>query len=182
MKIYCVNYNTSQSEIKLSLALSDILGKKLPIIVCIGTDAVQGDALGPMVGSFLNSSLKGKTYIFGTLNKPITAKEVGCVAEFIKSVYPNTPVLAIDAALGKKEEIGIVKVMDTPVKPGLGVDKNLSAIGTCSIIGVVEEKYNGKNLLNSVRLSLVYNQAKLIASGILNYFLSVESENNRLIG
>ena len=182
MKIYCVNYNTTESELNLSLALSDILSKKLPIIVCIGTDAVQGDSLGPMVGSLLSSSLRGKTYIFGTLNRPITAKEVGKVSEFIKSVYPETPVLAIDAALGKREEIGLVKVLDTPIKPGLGVDKHLSEIGTASIIGVVEEKYNGKHLLNSVRLSLIYNQARLITNGILNYFLSIEGENTSKIG
>ena len=180
MKIYCVNYNLSKSDLQLSLALGDILNKKLPIIVCIGTDAVQGDSLGPMVGSFLSSSLRGKTYVFGTLNRPITAKDVGKVSEFIKSVYPETPVLAIDAALGKKEEVGLVKALDAPIKPGLGVDKNLCEIGTASIIGVVEEKYNGKHLLNSVRLSLIYSQAKLITKGILNYFLSVESENAKL--
>lgn len=102
---------------------------------------------------------------------------MGKVAEFIKTVYPSAPILAIDAALGKKEEIGLVKITDAPIKPGLGVDKNLAEIGSASIIGVVEEKIGGKRLLNSVRLSLVYNQAKLISNGILKYFLSEETKN-----
>lgn len=169
MKVFYKQNAKNEVQSKLVSNLYDVLGGNLPIIVCIGTDAVIGDSLGPLVGSMLKGLLKGKTYIFGTVESPITAKEVGYVAEFVKNAYPNTPILAIDAALGKKEEIGSIKITKTPIKPGLGVDKDLAEIGTASIIGVVEEREKGKRLLSLVRLSLVYEQAMTISSAIHEY-------------
>lgn len=159
----------SSFDKEILLSLQRVLDNEIPIVVCIGTDAVVGDSLGPLVGSMLKEMLDGKTYVFGTVESPITAKEVNSVAEFIKNVYPDVPILAIDAALGKKEEIGNIRVVKSSIKPGLGVDKDLAEIGTASIIGVVEEKERGKRFLSSVRLSVVYRQAKVISSAVCNY-------------
>ena len=159
---------------ELFTSLHHVLGGATPVIVCIGTDAVVGDSLGPLVGSMLKEKLAGKTYVFGTVESPITAKDVSVVADFVKNVYPDTPVLAIDAALGKSEEIGSIKIVKSPIKPGLGVDKDLGEIGDVSIIGVVEERERGKRCLTSVRLSLVYKQAILIATAIEGYIKSRE--------
>ncbi|MBQ8726106.1 MAG: spore protease YyaC [Clostridia bacterium] len=166
MEKFCVNYDFLGSDVKICKTLAKILGKKLPVIVCIGTDAVVGDCLGPLVGSLLKERLKGKTYVFGTVESPVTAKEVQTVGEFIKNAYPYSPVLAIDAALGSPDEIGSLKIADCPIKPGLGVDKNLQSLGTASIMGVVEDRDRGKNLLSTVRFSLVYKMAKAICGGV----------------
>ena len=182
MNIFLKNGTKSCSNCEICFSLKQILCEKIPIIVCIGTDAVVGDSLGPLVGSMLKENLMGKTYVFGTVDCPITAKEVGLVAEFVKNAYPDTPILAIDAALGKKQEIGTIKVMKGPIKPGLGVDKDLAEIGTASIIGVVEEKEKGKRFLSSVRLSVVYMQAKAIANAINSYISSCKTyEENDLL-
>ena len=154
------------------------LQEKIPIIVCIGTDAVVGDSLGPLVGSMLKSKIGGKAYVFGTVDLPITAREIESVSKFVKNVYPDVPVLAIDAALGKKEEVGNIKLSLQPIKPGLGVDKNLAEIGDLSIIGVVEEKERGKNYLSSVRLSVVYKQAEIISSAIERFVKSLTSKDS----
>ena len=169
MNIFCKENQKSHNLEELQVLLGRVLGEQIPVVVCIGTDAVVGDSLGPLVGSMLKDRLKGKTYVFGTVESPITAKEVPFVADFVKNVYPDVPVLAIDAALGSSEEIGSIKITKCPIKPGLGVDKNLGEIGTASIIGVVEEKQKGKHFLNSVRLSIVYKQAIIIATAIERY-------------
>jgi putative sporulation protein YyaC len=153
----------------LKTALTHIFNGKVPIIVCIGTDAVAGDSLGPIVGSMLKEKILGKTFIFGSLDSTVTAKDVTAVSRFLNSVYVDYPILAIDAALGKKEEIGNVKLSDQPVKPGLGVNKDLSLLGTASLIGVVEQKLGGQNLLSSVRVSLVYKMAEIISSAVSEY-------------
>ncbi|MBR2336462.1 MAG: spore protease YyaC [Clostridia bacterium] len=160
----------------LEHTVGQILQSKIPVIVCIGTDAVVGDSLGPLVGSMLKQKIKGKAYVFGTVDCPITAKEIECVSDFVKNAYPGVPVLAIDAALGKKEEVGNVKISAQPIKPGLGVNKDLAEIGNVSIIGVVEEKERGKRFLSSVRLSLVYRQAEIISSAIAGYIKSCPKE------
>ena len=76
MKVFYKQNAKNEVQSKLVSNLYDVLGGNLPIIVCIGTDAVIGDSLGPLVGSMLKGLLKGKTYIFGTVESPITAKEV----------------------------------------------------------------------------------------------------------
>lgn len=161
-------------------SMNQVFNGRVPVIVCIGTDAVVGDSLGPLVGSMLKEKLAGKTYVFGTVDSPITAKEVDIVSNFVKNVYPDVPILAIDAALGDKEEVGTVKIIRKSIKPGLGVDKDLAEIGTASIIGIVEERERGKRCLSTVRLSLVYSQARYIAGEIAKYIGSCADKRNSL--
>ena len=180
MNIFCKENLKSPIFLEILTSLNRVLEGNIPIVVCIGTDAVVGDSLGPLVGSMLKDSLGGKTYVFGTVECPITAQEVGYIAEFVKNVYPDVPILAIDAALGHREEIGCVKVSKRPIKPGLGVDKNLAEIGTASIIGVVEERGRGKHGLSTVRLSAIYSQAKVIAGAVAKYITLCAEKNIEL--
>lgn len=180
MEKYSVNYRENNATARLTDFLAQIFNGETPIIVCIGTDAVSGDSLGPLTGSLLQNKLSGKTFVFGDMISPITAKEIPFVADFLNTTFQNTPILAIDAALGLKEEIGNIKVCDTPVKPGLGVNKNLSPLGTASLIAIVESKDEGKNLLSSVRLSLIYQLADMISQAVYDYFLSIKYNSSPL--
>ena len=57
-------------------ALKSLLGGRYPVFLCVGTDAVAGDSLGPLTGTLLESNLRGKTYVFGTLDRLVTALDV----------------------------------------------------------------------------------------------------------
>ena len=177
MKNFCINYHLKQAEAQIRGGLCQILENKIPIVVCIGTDGVMGDSLGPLVGSMLKEKLGGRAYVFGSVDCPITAKDVPIISQFVKSAYPDQPILAIDAALGKREEIGSVKVFNKPIRPGLGVNKNLGEVGDVSIIGVVEEM--GKNLLSTVRLSLVYGEAVVISRAVTSYISGIIARAER---
>ncbi len=142
---------------------------KRPIFICIGSDLVLGDSLGPLVGTFLKNKNIG-AYIYGTLNYPITAKEVEYARTYLKQMHPNSITIAIDAAIGSEEDIGLIRVLNKGLKPGLGVDKNLGTVGDTSIIGVVASKsLKHTNLFNLTRLNLVYKMAETIACGIEKY-------------
>ena len=170
MRTYAICAGNPRAEENIALALKSVAGDSLPVFVCIGTDAVSGDSLGPLVGTLLERKLRGKTYVFGTLEHPLTARDVNAAAEFIKKVCPSGKIIAIDAAVGRKEEIGGVRISDSPVKPGLGVNKNLSATGDASIIGIVDERSESGNGLGLVRFSLVYKIAETVAGGIERFF------------
>ena len=147
-----------------------------PIFICIGSDLVLGDSLGPLVGTFLKSKNIG-AYIYGTLNYPITAKEVEYARTYLKQMHPGSITIAIDAAIGGADDVGLIRVLNKGLKPGLGVDKNLGTIGDISIIGVVASKSNkNNNLFNLTRLNLVYKMAENIASGIEKYILQLENK------
>ena len=151
---------------------------KKPIFICIGSDLVLGDSLGPLVGTFLkNKNLKA--YVYGTLSFPITAKEVEYARTYLKQIHPNSISIAIDAAIGEPDDIGLVRVLNKGLKPGLGVDKNLGTVGDLSIVGIVASKsVKNYNLFNLTRLNLIYKMAGTIANGIekyINYQLNKEN-------
>ena len=142
---------------------------KPPVIVCIGSDLVLGDSLGPLCGTMLKRK-NLNAFIYGTLNEPITAKEVLYLKKYLSSIHPFSPVLAIDAAVGETEDLGIIKAVKRGLKPGLGVNKNLGEIGDFSLIGVVAKKSaENYQLFNLTRLGLVYKMAEVISSGVYAY-------------
>lgn len=151
---------------------------KRPIIVCIGSDLVLGDSLGPLVGTMLKKMDLG-TYIYGTLNHPITAKEIEHVKTHLKILHPYSVVIAIDAAVGAENDVGLLRFMDKGLKPGLGVNKNLCAIGDASIIGVVAQKSEQNHkLYNLTRLNFVFKMAEVIANGISQYIMEYNKKQN----
>ena len=158
------------SSLGIANALNELnpLGKKV-IFVCIGSDLVLGDSLGPLVGTMLKKKNLA-SYIYGTLHHPVTAREIEHAKIHLKQMHPNSVIIALDAGVGKGCDVGLIKVVDKGLKPGLGVDKNLAEIGDISIIGVVAEKsVKNYNLFNLTRLNLIYKMAEQISNGILEY-------------
>ena len=158
----------------------------LPVVLCIGSDLVLGDSLGPLVGTFLKK--RGiNSFVYGSLYNPVTAKEIPKVKSFLKKTHPKSIVLSVDAAVGEKDDVGIIKVFNGGIKPGLGVNKNLGEVGDVSIIGIVAEKTkDNKSLFNFTRLGLIYKMAEKIAGGIIEYLNSLKSpfdktDENRLL-
>ncbi len=139
-----------------------------PVIVCIGSDLAIGDSLGPITGSMLKFKTQGlKTFVYGTLAAPVTAKEIRYMRTFLQETHLGSQVIAVDAAVGNEGDIGLVKLNDTPLHPGAGANKRLGALGDVSIMGVVAEKsVSNYALLNTTRLNLVYSMAEMISDGI----------------
>ena len=140
----------------------------LPIVVCVGSDLVIGDSLGPLTGSMLSFKTQGLgAYIYGTLQSPITAKEVKYLKDFLRKTHPDRPIIAVDAAVGRVEDIGIVKITSSPLSPGAGANKQLGSFGTATVLGIVAEKSMGNYaLFNNTRLRLVHTMADEISEGI----------------
>ncbi len=148
---------------------------RTPILICVGSDMILGDSLGPLVGTMLRRK-NITSYIYGTLNYPITAKEVEYAKTYIKQMHPGSIAVAIDAAVGNSEDIGLIRVINRGLKPGLGVDKNLGVIGDISIIGIVAGKSaSNYNLFNLTRLNLVFKMAEKIADGIEKYLADIKN-------
>ncbi len=154
-------------------------GKKL-IYVCIGSDLVLGDSLGPLIGTMLKKR-KVNSYVYGTLNFPVTAKEIEYAKSHVKQMHPDSMLVAIDAAVGAQEDVGLIRVMNKGLKPGLGVDKNLGVIGDISIVGIVAAKsLQNYNLYSSTRLNLIFKMAEKITSAI-ELYSKIEAQKNHLL-
>ena len=142
--------------------------EKPPVIVCVGSDLAIGDSLGPITGSMLKYKTQGlDVFLYGTLAAPVTAKEIPYMHTFLKETHAGSQVLAIDAAVGDKGDIGLIRVQDSPLLPGAGANKKLGSIGDVSVMGIVAEKsLSNYGLLNTTRLNLVYTMSEIISESI----------------
>lgn len=147
------------------------------VIVCIGSDIILGDSLGPIVGTMLKQK-QVNAYLYGTLSAPITAKDVPVVRKQIKILHPNATILVVDAAVGNSDDVGLIKIYNKGLYPGKGVNKNLGIIGDVSIMGIVQSKsIRNYNLYNLTRLGLVYRMAEQISEGVSNFIKQTREKN-----
>lgn len=159
---------TEKSENKAFCKAFDGNFQKPPVLVCIGSDLAVGDSLGPITGSMLKHKTQGlNVFIYGSLSAPVTAKEMKYMRSFLKETHPDRQIVAIDAAVGERGDIGLIKCHHAPLYPGAGANKKLGAIGDISILGIVaEQSVANFSLLNSTRLNLVYSMAEIISSAL----------------
>lgn len=138
------------------------------IIACIGTDRSTGDALGPLVGAYLNEYKPRHLTVYGSLHEPIHATNLGDYIVEINANHRNPYIIAVDACLGKGSSIGNITINNGPLKPGAALNKQLPTIGDIHITGVVNVSgFMEYTVLQNTRLSLVVDIAKSIASFLL---------------
>lgn len=137
---------------------------KLPVILCIGSDRVTGDCLGPIVGQLLVES-GAAAFVYGTLDRPITALNLKDALCHIKSTHSDKKVLAIDSSVGRSADIGKIRIAFGSIAPGSADGKKLPKVGDVSITATVTDPK--KIPLSAVRLGSVYALAKDIAARIM---------------
>jgi putative sporulation protein YyaC len=160
--------STTDSISNFVLNLINMSGKKhLPItFLCIGTDRVTGDSLGPMVGTFLKANeIKN---VIGCLDNPVHAKNLQTVIENIDA--EKTLIIAVDACLGQPDHVGNINVSLGTIQPGTGVGKEyLPAVGDIAISPVVNfGGFMDFIILQNTRLSVVYNMARKISAALVD--------------
>lgn len=172
---YSFNLYNSLAPGGVCLALKKIVANEgeAPVILCIGSDLSVGDSLGPVTGTKLKQLLAGlNCYVYGTLAKPITAHEVKYMNDFLKFTHPNSPVIAVDAAVGLAGDIGLIKIAKRGLKPGSGANKKLAKIGDVSIMGIIaEQSMFNYSLFSSTRLNIIYKMSEIISEGIASFVL-----------
>ena len=122
-------------------------------ILCIGSDKILIDCLGPLVGTMLNNSLPNK--IIGNLNSPILSKDIYKLSSINNAIV-------IDCKLTNDIKTNnIISIYDEPAFPG-GFSQNKIPIGNCKIIANIQ--YLGNNIFNGTSLSHIYSMATIITN------------------
>ena len=153
----------------LLLLMEELRAKRKSEIVflCIGTDRSTGDSLGPLIGYKLKEKGIRNARIMGTLDHPVHAMNLETCMERLLTSFPNALVVAVDASVGNAEHVGFITLGRGPLKPGLGVKKELEAVGDIFITGIVGSCRSGDPLmLQSIRLSIVMRLADCISRSI----------------
>lgn len=153
------------------------------ILLCIGTDRSTGDSLGPLTGYKMSKNFfrfEG-VHVYGTLEKPIHAKNLQETIDFIYRSHCKPFIIAIDACLGKVDRVGYITVSYGPISPGAGVNKDLPCVGDIHITGVVNlGGFMEYIVLQNTRLSLVMNMAETIADAIYFALWSFMRKKNKI--
>ena len=154
-------------------------GKRGVLALCIGTDRSTGDSLGPLIGYKLKEHEVRQIQIVGTLERPIHAMNLEQSMAMIRIRYPNHVIVAVDASVGSQDHVGCITLGKGALRPGLGVCKDLQAVGDIFITGIVGGYGNYDPLmLQSVRLSMVMKMADYICESV---FLVEQFLENRAL-
>lgn len=140
-----------------------------PVILCIGTDRIIGDSLGPLVGTLLKKCAAHDFPVYGTLEDTVHALNLRDILPQIKKTHPGRTVIAIDASLGPAAEVGSVFIRPGSLRPGAGVSKRLPAAGDLAITGIAGTEGQQPYLsLQTARLSTIMEMAEQIRDCILS--------------
>ena len=135
------------------------------IIVCIGSTKVYGDSVGPKVGTLL-TQLNLDIPVFGTTNNPIHSCNFNEKTKAILDKYPNSNIIAIDAASSESSDVGSVYFREGSVKPGSGLDKKIGSIGNYSIVACTVEQNKDSSVVFTNLLDRNNEQVELLATSI----------------
>lgn len=146
------------------------------VCLCIGTDRMTGDCFGPLVGSKMKEKIENNNVfninIYGTLEDNISYTNIEEKLNKIYKKHPNSYIIAIDAALSKKENIGKIFVSEGKLTLGKGLNKNKIQVGNANIKAVVGKDYKLSNYnfktLQNISLNSVIKLADIVSEGIID--------------
>ncbi|KFN11990.1 putative sporulation protein YyaC [Paenibacillus macerans] len=150
---------------RLLLHFAEITPGQEIVIICIGTDRSTGDCLGPLVGTSLAKYNSPEFHLFGTLDEPVHAMNLKDTLELIDRTFADPFIIGIDACLGQTSSVGSIQVVQGPLRPGAGVNKELPPVGDIHLTGIVNVGgFMEYFVLQNTRLSLVMRLADIIAN------------------
>ena len=77
------------------------------VFLCIGTDRLTGDCLGPYVGQQLLCNASEKVHVYGTLSHPVHALNLTSASQDICFSHPEALVIAVDSFSWTKKAPGL---------------------------------------------------------------------------
>ena len=171
------DYTASNNNRSLLSAIKDTLSNYACVFLCVGSDKVTGDCLGPLTGQLLTKDYNVNAYIYGTLEKPITAQNLVFAESFIRKKHRNCKIVTIDASLGNLQDVGNIKILNSGLMPGLALNQTLPVVGDFSITATVNfGNSSNSSLLFSTSLCVVYRLAQTIAYAVSEF---INEKNTR---
>ncbi|MCM1042683.1 MAG: spore protease YyaC [Corallococcus sp.] len=160
-------YNEKDSILTATEAIKQYIAD-CNVFVCIGTESVISDSLGPQVGEIINENAD-RAYVYGLPQKNITAQNLERCFDAIRILHQNSKIAVIDAAVGSKNQIGEIQIDDMGIYPGAATGKNLKKVGDVSIVGVVAQTdMTDFYSADKSKRSFVKQLAQVIGQSIVN--------------
>jgi len=145
--------------------LSLLIRGRDTVILCIGSDKMVGDSLGPLCGHYLKNYFDTPCYVYGCLDYPVHALNLKQIHQHITTFHKKSLVIAVDSMIGNKESIGKCKLIYGSIFPGSADGKILPHCGDISLTAIIADKIVPENL-NTIRLGQINKLAMTLATTI----------------
>ena len=131
-------YNTLAPDfaLRFKLQFENMSLRRSLVFLCIGTDKITGDSLGPYIGTQLK---KRGFCVYGCIGDTVNATNLTAAAVRIYREHNRPFIVAIDACLGRKEHVGYASLSTERLRAGAGVNKTLLPVGNIAVTGIVTE-------------------------------------------
>lgn len=140
------------------------------VILCIGTDKILGDSIGPIIGEKLKYLENEYVKIYGNLENTINFNNAKEVLQKIYSKFDNPYIITIDAALSNKENVGKIVLNKGYIKIGKALEKTICFYSNLNIKCIVGKNSNSKfyNMLEltGVNIKEIIDMSNIVTSGI----------------
>ncbi len=103
------------------------------MFLCIGSDRVTGDCLGPYIGHLLHPHETGHIFVYGTLSCPVHALNLEKTSSLDQKASSPRPCNCHRCFSWTKKHLGYVTIANGALYPGAGVQKDLPPVGDVSI-------------------------------------------------
>lgn len=185
-----MTFYINKTEPNASLQLGALLAKYIHmqskfwnelVFLCIGSDRITGDSLGPLIGDRLQMLQLPDTTVYGTLEDPVHALNLEETMRQIRKTHPHPLLIAIDASLGTRKHLGYITLGNGPLFPGAGVHKTLPPVGDIFITGIVSPAGTFEHFfLQTARLSTILSLSDTILEGIVTAYEKYGNEKRTL--
>ena len=139
------------------------------IFLCVGTDLILGDSIGPIIGTKLKKLENEYIKIFGTLSKTLNFNNARNEINNIYLNYQNPYIITIDAALSNFNEVGDIVLDKGFIKIGKALEKSICFYSNTNIKCVVGNNVCMKenlNQLKNIEEQEIYSMANIVYNGI----------------
>lgn len=170
-----MEYNRFKNKLKQQLEKFDIEKDfSDTVFLCIGTNKLIGDMIGPMVGERLRGELgkyNNKIGIYGNMYETFNLKNANKIIKNIKEKHPKPFIITIDTALSKENITNKIVVTNGNIEIGKAIGKGMeidSHINIKGIVGIYNDVLK-KNIetLKNVRIESVVYISTIITKGII---------------
>ena len=142
------------------------------VFLCIGTNKIVGDSVGPIIGNKLKNMENKYMQIYGTLDNTLNFINAKEIIENIYNNFSNPYLITIDAALSNANNKGDIVLGKGYIKLGKALQKSICFYSNVNIKCVVGRAYSEKdrNLreLKKVSLKETEKMAEIVSNGIKN--------------
>lgn len=146
-------------------------------ILCIGTNKLIGDSVGPIIGSNLKHLENEYLKIYGTMKNTLNFDNAKNVINEIYDNFSKPYIITIDATLSNRKKVGEIVLNKGYIKIGKALERSICFYSNININCIV-----GKNLqlkednieeLKKVEKNAIYEMSEIVSWGIENVLKNI---------